>query len=209
MAIEVWLAYFVATVILSISPGAGAVNTISNAMNHGFKVSLISNLGLQFGNVIVITLVGVGLGAVLAQSETLFLWIKWFGVLYLIYLGIQKFREVSTQKQTTSNSSCIPKNYWVLFFQSLLVNVTNPKSIVFLVALFPQFIDPDLPQGIQVFILGSTSVLVDLVVMIGYGLLAARLAQYVHSERHMKIQNRVFGSMFIGAGSLLALAGQK
>jgi homoserine/homoserine lactone efflux protein len=93
-----------------------------------------------------------------------------------------------------------------LFRQAVLVNLTNPKSIVFLVALFPQFIDPSQPQFVQLLILGVTTVVIDGAVMIGYTTLASQLRRAVQSPRWMRSLNRVFGSMFIGCGALLSLA---
>ena len=207
MTLEVWLAYLIAGVILSVSPGAGAVNTMSNGMNYGFKRALVSILGLQVGLILLFVLVAIGLGALVAQSALAFSVIKWVGVAYLIYLGIMKFREQGAVdvKQLSDK----PTSLFKIFNHALLVNVTNPKSIVFLVALLPQFIDPNQAQGPQFLILGATSVIVDTLVMIGYALLATRLAFFIRSERHMRLQNRIFGGMFIGAGSLLAVASHK
>ena len=202
MSFDLWLAFLVACIVLAISPGAGAVNSMSIAMKHGFKRSLISNLGLQVGNIINITIVGAGLGALLAQSEVMFFTIKWAGIIYLIYLGVQKFRESTTdcneleRRQDTS--------IWKVFAQAVFINITNPKSIVFLVALLPQFIDPLGSYLQQMQILGITMVVVDLTVMAGYSILATRVANLIQSKRHLMIQNRVFGCMFIGAGTLLA-----
>ncbi|MCE0555831.1 MULTISPECIES: homoserine/homoserine lactone efflux protein [unclassified Motilimonas] len=207
MTLEVWLAYLIAGIILSVSPGAGAVNTMSNGMNYGFKRALVSIIGLQVGLILLFVLVAIGLGALVAQSALAFNIIKWVGVGYLIYLGVMKFREQGAMD--VAQVSAKPMPLAKLFSHALLVNVTNPKSIVFLVALLPQFIDPNAAQAPQFLILGTTSVLVDMVVMIGYALLATRLAFFIRSERHMRLQNRIFGGMFIGAGSLLAVASHK
>ncbi|KXO14280.1 Homoserine/homoserine lactone efflux protein [Moritella sp. JT01] len=202
MNFDLWLAFLVACIVLAISPGAGAVNSMSIAMKHGFKRSLISNLGLQVGNIINITIVGAGLGALLAQSEVMFFTIKWAGIIYLIYLGIQKFRESTTDCNELERRQ--DESAWKVFTQAVFINITNPKSIVFLVALLPQFIDPLGSYLQQMQILGITMVVVDLTVMAGYSMLATRVAHLIQSKRHLMIQNRIFGCMFIGAGTLLA-----
>lgn len=204
MNIELWVTFLIACIILAISPGAGAVNTMSVTMKYGFKRSLVSNFGLQVGNIVNISIAGAGLGALLAQSGSMFSAIKWAGVLYLIYLGIQKFRETNIYYTESDNQNDTGSSR--LFTRAVVVNVTNPKSIVFLVALLPQFIEPSGSHFNQMLILGGTMVVVDMTVMIGYAILATRIARLVQSQHHVVIQNRIFGGMFIGAGTLLAVA---
>lgn len=203
MNVEVWLAYLVTAVVFSLAPGSGTVNSISNGMVYGFRKSIASILGLQVGLAFHIILVGVGLGAVVAQSALAFTVIKWVGVVYLIWLGVQKWREKAT---FDVNRSAEPVSARSLFRQAVMVNLTNPKTIVFLVALFPQFINPAEPQMIQIMVLGITTVVIDTGVMLCYVTLASRLTGYIRSSRVMNTLNRVFGSMFIGCGALLASA---
>lgn len=203
MNFDLWLAFLMACIILAVSPGAGAVNTVSIMIKYGLRGSLISNLGLQVGNIFNISVVGAGLGALLVQSEAMFFVIKWVGALYLIYLGVQKFRE--TPNYCTELDSRHDASIWKVFIQSIFVNVTNPKSIVFLVALLPQFIEPTVPHIRQILILGSTLVIVDMTVMVGYALLASKFSHLIRNRRHVIIQNRIFGCVFIGAGALLVV----
>ncbi len=93
-----------------------------------------------------------------------------------------------------------------LFQRALLVNLTNPKSIVFLAALFPQFIVPHQPQLMQYLVLGVTTIVVDIIVMIGYATLATRIAGWIKGPKQMKLLNRVFGGLFMAVGALLASA---
>ena len=206
MNFDLWFAFLMACIVLAVSPGAGAVNMMSITMKYDFRRSVISNLGLQVGNMFNIVIVGVGLGAVLAQSEVAFIAIKWVGAFYLIYLGINKFTE--TVDNTDYKGFQQKVSGLKMFCQSVVVNVTNPKSIVFLVALLPQFIVSSSPHVEQILVLGSTLLTVDMLVMFGYALLASRLTGLVKNRRHMIVQNRIFGSVFIGTGSLLALAGR-
>ena len=95
-----------------------------------------------------------------------------------------------------------------LFMEGLLVNLTNPKAIIFIAALTPQFIDPARPQWPQFLIIGLTMCGVDTLVMSGYALLAARLRRWLHDASALKAQNRFFGGVFVGAGVVLAGSGQ-
>lgn len=76
MSMDIWLTFLCAAILLSLIPGAGAISTMSNTIKHGFKTTLVGNLGLQTGNLINIIIVGAGLGALLAESETAFSVIK-------------------------------------------------------------------------------------------------------------------------------------
>ncbi|ACZ78690.1 homoserine/homoserine lactone efflux protein [Dickeya zeae] len=198
-----WLTYLLTTLILSLSPGSGAINTMSTSISHGYRGAVASIAGLQLGLTIHIVLVGIGLGALLSQSVLAFDALKWLGAAYLIWLGIQQWRSAgSLDLQTLANS--MPRRR--LFKRAILVNLTNPKSIVFLAALFPQFIIPHQPQAMQYLVLGVTTVVVDVIVMIGYATLARRIALWLKGPRQLKQLNRTFGSLFILVGALLATA---
>ena len=93
MSLAAWLTFLVAAVLISVSPGAGAINTMSNGMRYGVRRSLPAIMGLQLGFGIQILLVGAGLGAIIASSNIALSVIKWLGVVYLIWLGISKWRE--------------------------------------------------------------------------------------------------------------------
>ena len=203
MSIDVWLAYLLAAVIFSFAPGSGTVNSISNGMVYGWRKSLSSIIGLQCGMAAHIILVGVGLGTIVASSEMAFTIIKWLGAVYLVWLGVQKWREKSALAFDERDSSVSAAT---LFKWAVFVNLTNPKTIVFLVALFPQFISPLEPQLPQLLVLGITTLVVDGCVMLFYVLLASRFTRYIRSTTVMSRLNRLFGSMFIGCGALLALA---
>ncbi|MDU3159323.1 MAG: homoserine/homoserine lactone efflux protein, partial [Hafnia alvei] len=150
-----------------------------------------------------IVLVGVGLGTLFSRSVIAFEVLKWAGAAYLIWLGIQQWRaagaiDLNTMANTQSRSR--------LFKRAVFVNLTNPKSIVFLAALFPQFILPQEPQLMQYVVLGVTTIVVDIIVMIGYATLATRIAGWIKGPKQMKALNKVFGSLFMLIGALLASA---
>jgi homoserine/homoserine lactone efflux protein len=179
------------------------VNSISNGLNYGTRKSLFAIAGLQLGLGFHILLVGAGIGALVAQSALAFSIIKWIGVAYLVWLGIQKWRDSGTPFHPDAQISHQP---WNMLRKSVLINLTNPKSIVFLVALFPQFIQPERPQMIQLIILGGTTVIIDTLVMLTYTSLAAKLGRFARSESVMRRLNKIFGSAFLGCGALLAVA---
>jgi homoserine/homoserine lactone efflux protein len=198
---QIWFGFFLASVLISISPGAGAVNTMSNGMRYGVRDSLPAILGLQLGYGAQILLVGIGLGAILASSNLAFNLVKWMGVIYLVWLGYSKWTQPPLAIEEADNDRDSGQRR---FWQAAFVNLTNPKATVFLLALFPQFIDIHAPQASQFGVMGSTLILVDIAVMVGYATLASELSRWMKSERHQRWQNRIFGSMFVGAAALMA-----
>ncbi|MGR5178567.1 homoserine/homoserine lactone efflux protein [Vibrio parahaemolyticus] len=200
---HLWLAYVVTAIVFSLAPGSGTVNSISNGISYGTRKSLAAIAGLQIGLAIHIVLVGAGIGALVAKSALAFSVIKWVGVVYLIWLGTQKWRDTSSVAASTESDN---RSAWNLMRSAVLINLTNPKSIVFLVALFPQFIDPAGDQVTQLAVLGVTTVVIDAMVMLGYTSLASQMGRFIRSDRMMAKINKVFGSMFVGCGALLAAA---
>ncbi|MDI6443062.1 homoserine/homoserine lactone efflux protein [Cronobacter dublinensis] len=203
MTFEWWCTYLLTTLILSLSPGSGAINTMSTAISHGYRGAAASIAGLQTGLALHIVLVGIGLGALFSRSLMAFEALKWAGAAYLIWLGIQQWRaagaiDLNALAQSQPRSK--------LFKRAVFVNLTNPKSIVFLAALFPQFIVPHQPQVMQYVVLGVTTVVVDIIVMIGYATLATRIGGWIKGPHQMKALNKVFGSLFMLVGALLATA---
>lgn len=203
MTLEWWLTYLITTIILSLSPGSGAINTMTTAISHGYRNTFASIAGLQAGLTIHIVLVGFGLGTLFSRSVLAFEILKWAGAGYLIWLGIQQWRAAGS---INLNSQVHRQPRSKLFKRAVLVNITNPKSIVFLAALFPQFINPAQPQVMQYCILGVTTIVVDIIVMVGYATLATRIATWIKEPHQVKALNRVFGSLFVLVAALLASA---
>ena len=145
------------------------------------------------------------LGALLAASETAFSTVKWCGVLYLAYLGIQLWKKRPEQTETEMPQTKEDPGA-ALLVRGFLVNGLNPKSIVFFLAVTPQFINQKAPLFPQYAQIGATLVVVDLVVMGGYSALGSRLLRAFRKAKNQVRLNRVFGTIFIGAAGLLAFA---
>lgn len=201
MTIESWLAFLVACILISVTPGAGAVNTMSNGMVYGVRHSLPAIMGLQLGLAAQFVIVGIGLGALLASSETIFSAIKWVGVIYLLWLGLQKWRQPPLL--ITHDKHC-SLDYGKRFWQASLVNLTNPKATIFLVALLPQFLDLNAAHTPQFSIMALTMLSVDIIVMVGYATLANTIAQWMKSDSQQRRINKLFGAMFMLAAGLMA-----
>jgi homoserine/homoserine lactone efflux protein len=201
MTLDIWFAFLIACILISLTPGAGAVNTLSNGMTYGVKHTLPAILGLQLGLVAQFIIVGIGLGALLVSSDGIFNLIKWLGVTYLLWLGIQKWRQAPL---TILRENECDLNYSKRFWQGALVNLTNPKATIFLLALLPQFLDLNAPHTPQFMIMATTMLCVDIIVMLGYATLATTISRWMKSEQHQRRINRLFGGMFMIAAGLMA-----
>lgn len=203
MEFSVWLAFFAASWAISLSPGAGAIAAMSSGLNHGFKRGYFTTFGLVLGISTQIIFVGAGLGALIAASSLGFAIVKWLGVAYLVYLGVQQWRAPAKPMVAESDEAgMVTRRQLVL--RGWAINAVNPKGTVFLLAVVPQFLDLHASLAHQYLVIGATLCFTDLVVMAGYTVLAARVLSALRSERHLKALNRTFGSLFIAAGALLA-----
>ncbi|MGB6104605.1 MAG: LysE family transporter [Pusillimonas sp.] len=203
MSLSTWLAFFAASWAISFSPGPGAISAMASGLKYGFRRGYWTTAGLQLGLLIQFMVVAVGLGALLAASEVAFGIVKWLGVIYLIYLGWKQFRTdaapVAVEAGATASFRARD-----LIMRGCLINVTNPKGTVFLLAVVPQFLNPSQPLALQYAALAATLCFTDLVAMGFYTTLAARILKLLRSPRHIRWLNRGFGAMFILAGTVLA-----
>jgi homoserine/homoserine lactone efflux protein len=203
MALSVWLTYFVATIILSFTPGPGVFSSISSGLHHGFRLGLWNSVGMQVANVIIVIVVSLGLGTLLLASETIFAVVKWLGVAYLIYLGIATWR-APPQGFLDEDDGDRAATAREVFLRGFLVNLTNPKGIIFFAAILPQFIEVTRPQAPQYAILAATTFAVDLVVMMGYTALAANVLRVMQDPARLRWVNRTLGGAFVATGVALA-----
>ena len=204
MELSTWLTFFAASWAISISPGPGAIASMSAGLNHGFKYGYVTIFGLVLGIWTQLAIVGVGLGALMATSNTAFVVVKWLGVGYLVWLGIQQWRAPARPMVAASDSGEVVTQR-SLILKAWMINVVNPKGTVFLLAVVPQFISTAQPLLPQYLIIGATLAFTDMVVMAGYTALASRVLGALKQPSHIRAMNRIFGSLFVVAGSLLGL----
>jgi homoserine/homoserine lactone efflux protein len=176
---------------------------MSTGMSLGYRPALAAIAGLQVALLMHLAVVALGLGALLAASDEAFVILRLLGAAYLVWLGVQKWRAPSVAPDALTSAR--KRN---VFVQGLLVNLANPKAIVFVAALVPQFVDPARPLVVQYVMIAATLCVTDVVVMSGYALAAARIGRWLADPRAVRWQSRVFGGIFIGAGALLAAAGR-
>jgi homoserine/homoserine lactone efflux protein len=205
MHFSLWLALVGAGTLISFTPGAGAINTMSNALNAGFRRSIWGILGQQAALLIHIVIVALGVGLLVASSPVAFNVIRYAGAAYLVYLGIRQFlAKPDLDGERAGALSDEPR--WSMFRRGLWVNMLNPKAIVFFLAFLPQFIRVDRPLPAQYLIVAATVVAIDIVVMWFFFAVTARSFQrFTRDARGQQVLNRVFGVLFVAVGVLLAV----
>lgn len=207
MALTIWLSLLTASIVISFTPGAGAIYTMSNALNEGWRRTLWGVIGLQLALIVHVAVVAAGVGLIVASSPILFTAIRYVGAGYLVYLGI---RLIVAKPTASAHDAALPvrarSSRWLLIRRGFWVNMLNPKAIVFFLAFIPQFIDLDRPQLPQYLILLSTVIIIDVLVMWGFFATAARPFQRVtQTPRGQRALNTVFGALFIAVAGLLIL----
>jgi homoserine/homoserine lactone efflux protein len=208
MELQVWMAYFVASWAIALSPGSGAVLSMTHGLAYGVKKTSVTIAGLQLGLSVILLVAGVGVGALLLASATAFTVVKFAGAGYLIWLGLKQWRsrvDASAAQDGALQAQVGVPSTRERFTIGFLTNVTNPKGIVFMVAVLPQFIDPARGLWLQLLILLATTVAVDLIVMHGYAFLASRAQRWLATARARRAQNRVFGGVLMAMGASLLL----
>jgi homoserine/homoserine lactone efflux protein len=203
MSFATWIAFVIAGTIIAISPGSGAILSMSHGLAYGVKKASATVLGLQLGLILVLVIAGAGVGSLLLASVLAFTVVKVIGALYLIWLGISQWRARAEASDVPTAGLAILPTFGRRVMTGFLTNATNPKGIVFMVAVLPQFIAQDAPVLPQLAILGATMVTIDTTVMHGYALLASSMQRWFRDPRAVKMQNRFFGAVLMVVGSLL------
>lgn len=180
---------------------------MSHGLAYGVRHASATIMGLQAGVAGTLLIAGVGVGALLMASATAFTVVKVLGAAYLVWLGIKQWR-APVDDSAASGVAAVQAALLSVrerFLLGFFTNMTNPKGIVFMVAVLPQFIDPQRPLWLQLLVLMVTAVGVDVVVMHGYAFLASRAQRWLATARARRAQNRVFGGVLMAMGASLLM----
>ncbi len=203
MSVEMWLAFVVASSVLTVIPGPCVLLVVSQALTKGMSAAVKCIMGDIVGCVALMLLSLMGVGIILAASATLFSLFKWLGVIYMAYLGycqIVDARKIRLEKDEQHKISASMSSFKAGFFASLL----NPKAIIFYMAFLPQFMNPENSAVLQFSILIVTSSVVVGVILLGYALIASRARKAFQSERSQKYFGYSGGSFLLGSSLFMA-----
>jgi threonine/homoserine/homoserine lactone efflux protein len=205
---ETVLLFIGATMALLVVPGPAVVYIVTRSVAQGRAAGLVSVVGIHVGSIVYVLLTSLGMSALLLASSTAFEIVKWLGVAYLVWLGIQKLWLQRTDDGSVEEPPVMSK--WRIFAQGVLVNVLNPKTLVFFVAFLPQFVDPAL-GGVagQLLFFGVGFIVLGIISDGAYALLASALSGKL--RRTAKARRRLdlsSGMIYLLLGAVAATVSQ-
>ena len=193
---------FIATVtVIILIPGPNVALIVANSVAWGPRTGLLTVAGTSSAMVLQLGLTALGMAEALGTAGHWFATLRWVGVAYLAWLGISHWR---TPPADLTHVAAQPKSARAIYGRAVLVSLTNPKTLLFYGAFFPQFVDPARPAGPQVALLSAVFLLLAVALDGGWALLAARARPLL--ARHGRLRQRITGSLLLGAGLGLALA---
>jgi threonine/homoserine/homoserine lactone efflux protein len=199
MSLHLWWLYVTAVFLISATPGPNMLHVMTQSIAHGSRRALATMAGLMSAVLLCLIASALGLGALLKASPRLFDVLRYAGVAYLVWLGIKAWRA-----PVGGADGVAPKRSdRALYLTGLLTGLSNPKLIIFAAALFPQFIDPARPFGMQLAILVISFVVIELGWQGAYALGGIKLARWLAPVNRQRLFNRATGVMFIGFGGAL------
>lgn len=202
MPLEAWLLYVATCFAATLTPGPAVLATMSVGLRSGALAGTWTGAGVATANIIWIALSVAGLSAVMAASPALFLALKWAGAAYLVYLGLRLLLRRSRAADAVAPGRPAPLR--AAFTRGFIVQITNPKAVIFFGALFPQFITPGHVSLAQYLILTVTLFAIEWLVLTGYGLVAAQGSRLKGGARWATVTEKTSGALMIGAGLGLA-----
>lgn len=207
MTLATWFSLLAACLVISLTPGAGAINTMSNSLAEGWRRAIWGIIGQQIALIAHVAIVAAGVGLLVANSPILFNTIRYVGAAYLAYLGVRLILvKTDAEGESEAEMPRFRESAWSMLRRGFWVNLLNPKAIVFFLAFLPQFIRLDQPALAQYVTFITTTVAVDVIVMWGFFAAAARpFKRWTRTARGRRTLNVVFGVLFIAVAVLLAL----
>jgi threonine/homoserine/homoserine lactone efflux protein len=202
------LAYVGTVVVLNLTPGPSVMLGSAHGMRYGAKGTLPTIAGDLSANTLQMLGAAFGLGAIITNSASAFTVIKWGGVAYLAWMGINHLRHATDGIE--QENADIVRTPWSRYTQGFVTSASNPKAIVFFAALFPQFVDPSTsaaPIAVQFLVLGIVFIIIDGSSVLLYAATAGRLSSWLSRKGRLTTQRRITGTVLIGAAGLLSLKG--
>ena len=201
MDANLYLAFVVAVVLLMLLPGPMVSLVVGNSIAYGARYGLITVAGSCSAMVIQLALTGFGMAGLLGTLGAWFEWLRWIGAAYLIWLGILQWRAAPVDLAAAAPAR---KSARAVYLRGFIVSLTNPKTLFFYGAFFPQFVTLSRPLVPQILALAVTFLALAILLDSGWALAAGRVRALLASRA--RLRNRISGGFLIGAGAVLAFA---
>ena len=202
MTFSVAIGLFVAMVVLALLPGPGIVVVVSRTLSQGFRAGVVCTAGIVCGDFIFIALAILGLSSLAESYSEVFLFIRYFGAAYLIFLGVTLLR--SSKSAANGYLSAKPSHHTLSFFAGLLTTLSNPKAILFYVSFFPTFLDLNALTVIDIVVLILITSCSLGGVMLGYAWAAHKTGKMQSSTKVQNVLRLVSAILLIGTGIYVA-----
>ncbi|ABG39974.1 Lysine exporter protein (LYSE/YGGA) [Paraglaciecola sp. T6c] len=203
MDIHAYFIFLTTTIIVCMSPGPAVITIASQGARHGAKKAIFGVTGVASANVVYFLLSATGIASLLVASNFVFSIIKWVGVAYLVYLGVNAIVSKSGGLRVNQSASSNAKGI-ALFSQGFIVELANPKALLYFLALLPQFIDIEKPILLQLFIMGASCLVVDLLSYTMYACIGQKLSSGAVKASVVNMINKSAGGFLLFAGIKMA-----
>ena len=203
MPLDLYLAFVLASTLLILMPGPNVTLLVANSIAYGARRALATLAGTSSAIALQLVVTVLGMTSLMLVLASWFEWLRWAGVLYLVYLGVQQWRALPVALEDIDPQAIAAR---ALFWRGFLVSATNPKTLLFYAAFFPQFVDPASAPLPQLLLMSATFLCLAVALDGSFALLAGRLRELFRGRARARLRNRLTGSLLIGAGLALALA---
>ena len=200
-----WATFFTAVVLLELSPGADMAFMLGQTVRNGRKAGFAALFGSLAATFFHIAMAAIGLSAIIATSAVAFSIVKWVGVIYLVWLGLQAFK---SSKEVKTNEVIRSTTTRSVFLQGMLICALNPKVAIFFVAFLPQFVVEGAgPISLQLLLHGTLLVVVGLLLQTPLILMGSRIASSLRGNQSLRTWfDRCLGALFFTLGIRLAIS---
>ena len=199
---DLYIAYMLATTALILMPGPIVTLTVATSLAHGARHGILTVCGATIGSGVLLALGALGMAWAFAFLSGWFSVIRWAGADYLIFLGVKQWRArpVALNDAHTNEGPVA-----AVLMHGFVVAVTNPKTILFYAAFFPQFLDTSRALGPQLWVLSLTFVVIAFTLDSCYATMAGRLRRWLTGAERGLLRNRITGGLMMITGAGLAL----
>jgi homoserine/homoserine lactone efflux protein len=201
LSLNTWLNFALVALVVTLIPGPAFIMVLSSSLRRGFKGGAYATMGIVIGDGVYFFLTAIGLGSLLATSFWTFTVIKWLGIAYLAYLGLRSLLFPSDNFVAEDGPLVSGRR---ALTTALTVQLANPKLLLFLAALVPQFVDATRPLAPQFAVLGGTFISSDLLIYLLLAIFASRARGFLANRRATRITSRFCGASMLGAAVRMA-----
>jgi threonine/homoserine/homoserine lactone efflux protein len=206
MDIEQYITFIMIITILLLSPGPSVLLSINNGLNYSLKLAAVGVCGNVVAFQLLMIVSAAGLGPLVLTSNEILIVIKTIGAIYLCYLGFKAYYSPVSPLSQESSCTTYGQKPLIIFKQAFLVTVSNPKALMFVSALLPQFIKPASPLIPQVILLCLISAMIHFTIYFCYAALASKAKNLLNSDKKRRRFNQLSGLIFFMFGISLALS---